>query len=306
MRYLDDIKYYKTPLELDILLSKIYSNRSLHKIFKHKKIINRDVNREISLRLKGDIENFVTILIIGEQGSLKSTCGQEIAKRTDKNFSSNNISLFYADFRNKISGSQAGQTFILDEMVFLHGTGSNRLIDEIQTTIETLRKRKNSLIIIAVESKYFPEEIFTFTMETLDKCLLGTCKSKSRLHEIRSCKEKKHVIKKAFVRLAVKKKGIYLGLYIQEIRWGGDLWNEYEIIKDAFLKKVVKQDFVKLNFKQEAEKIRLMPESNSYQSVKELKLFLEMKKPNLTVAEKELLALEIKLQREEFKNKAVK
>ena len=303
MRYLDDLKYYKTELELEILLAKIYSNRSLHKIFKHKKIINRSINEEINLRLKGDIENFVTILIIGEQGSLKSTCGQELAKRTDKNFTSNNISLFYEDFKKKISESKAGQTFILDEMVFIHGTGSNRLIDEIQTTIETLRKRKNSMIIIAVEEKYFPEEIFTFTMETLDQCLLGTCNKNKRLHEVRSCETKKHVIKKAFVRLAVKKKGIYLGLYIQEIKWGGEVWNEYEIIKDAFLNKVLKHDFVKLDFKNEAKKLRLMPESNNYKSIKELKLFLEMKRPNLTVAEKELLSLEIKLQREEFKNK---
>ena len=298
IRYLEDIRFWKSEFENELLLSRIYSNPSLLNIFRSKKILNDSVNKDINLRLKGDIDNFVTILIVGEQGSIKSSVGQQLALRTDANFTAKNISLFYEDFRHKISQSETGQTFILDELVFIHGIGSHRIINEIQTTIETLRKRKNSMIIIAVEEKYFPENIFTFVLETIDKCLLGTCKAKPKLHEIRKCPSTKHNIKKGYVRLAVKKKGVYLGFYIQEIIWNDEVWKGYETLKEAFLKRVIKQDFVKLNFTEEAEKIRLMPEANSYQTIKQIKLFLEKHRPNLTVTEKELLAEEIKLQRE--------
>ena len=298
IKYLEDIKFYKTEFENELLLSRIYSNSSLLNIFRSKKILNDSVNKDINLRLKGDIDNFVTILIVGEQGSIKSSVGQQLALRTDENFKSDNISLFYEDFRHKISISKAGQTFILDELVFIHGIGSHRILNEIQTTIETLRKRKNSMIVIAVEEKYFPENIFTFVLETIDKCLLGTCEAKPKLHEIRKCPSIKHNIKKAYVRLAVKKKNVYLGFYIQEIIWNDNVWKGYETLKEAFLKKVITQDFVKLNFTEEAKKIRLMPEANNYQTIKQIKLFLEKHRPNLTVIEKELLAEEIRLQRE--------
>jgi len=293
----DKIKFFKTKFEKRLLLAKINSHPSLKTLFKKKLILNEEINEEIEVRLKGDIENFVTILLIGEQGSIKSSCGQEFGKRTDQTFTAKNVGFLYESFKNKVSQSKAGQSFILDELVFLHGIGSQRIIEEIQTLIETLRKRKNSMIVICVENKYFSEDIFTFTMETIDKCLLGTCKKNKELHEIRSCKEKNHKIKKAYVRLAVKKKGAYIGFYIQEIIWNNKNWVDYEKQKDLFLPKVLKQDFGKLEYDKEAKKIIDMPESSEYKTIKQLKLFLEKKRPNLTVAEKDLLAEQIKIMR---------
>ena len=293
----DKIKFFKTRFEKRLLLAKINSHQSLRRLFKKKVFLNEEIDEEINVRLKGDIENFVTILLIGEAGTLKSTVGQELAKRTDPDFKAKNVGFLYEIFKNKLGKSKIGQSFTLDELVFLHGIGSQRIIEEIQTLIETLRKRKNSMVVICVENKYFSEDIFTFTMETVDKCLLGICEKNKELHETRSCKEKTHNIKKAYVRLAVKKKGQYIGFYIQEIIWNNKTWVEYEKEKDLFLSKVLKQDFGKLEYEKEAKKIIDMKEASEYTTLKQLRLFLEKKRPNLTIGEKDLLAEQIKIMR---------
>ena len=297
----DKTKFFKTKFEKRLLLAKINNHPSLKSLFKKKVFLNEEIDEEINVRLKGDIENFITILIIGEQGTIKSSVGQCFAEKTDPNFKEKNIGFLYESFKNKVSQSKAGQTFILDELVFLHGVGSQRIVEEIQTLIETLRKRKNSMVVICVENKYFSEDIFTFTMETIDKCLLGTCKENPELHEVRICSEE-HEIKKAYVRLAVKKKGEYIGFYIQEIIWNNKTWLDYAKEKDLFLPKILKQDFRKLEYEKEAKKIIGMKESNEYKTLKQLKLFLEKHRPNLTVAEKDLLAEQIKIIRGVIKN----
>jgi len=300
---LRDIKFYKDPLDIRMLKARLEADEKFKQIWRRrrKEIINHEIEQTIHRRLTGIIENFVTILIRGFQGSFKSSLGLEFGKRTDPEFTAEQVAFLYQEFKELLNQSKAGQSFQLDEEVFIHGVGSQRIVEEIQSIIETLRKRKNSMIIVSPQDKYFPEEIFTFVLETIDFCMLGTCKENKELHEVRDCEqgieETEHEVKKAYVRLVVKKSNIYMGFYIQEINWNDDLWKEYSKKKDVWLEIAKTQEFQKLDYEEEAKKILARPETNEYKSKKDLRLLLEKLKPNLTIGEKELLINEIAIQR---------
>jgi hypothetical protein len=297
------MKFYRTPLQELLLAKKVSEDKELYEIFRKKKYINSEMDYEFKSRTTGIIDNFITILITGEQGTIKSGTGQAIVQeKIQPEFTAKQISFLYEDFKKMLGESKPGETFILDEQVFMHGTGSIRIIDEIQSIIETLRKRRNSMILIAVEDKYFPEEIFTFTLETIDNTILGTCPFHMKLHEIRTCKEfneQDHHIEKIIVRLAVKKKMQYIGLYTQEIIWNNQIWLDYSKKKDEFLELAKIQKFGKIDYENLANEILRLPESALYQKTKEIKLLLEKLFPNLTIGEKELITAQIRINRKQ-------
>jgi len=300
MTRLDQIKFYKDKLELRLLKTKTRKERSLKRLFKRKLIINQEIDDSIYRRLHGVIENFVTILLLGEQGSIKSSVGLCLCEKTDqKGFTAKRVAFLYEEFKQILNKLQIGESSQLDELVFQHGVGSQRIIEEIQTIIETVRRNQTCMVIISPEEKYFPEEIFTFVMETIDCCLLGTCTADQEPHEIRSCDtpDKEHHMEKAYVRLAIKKRGEYIGFYIQEIKWNNKIWKEYDKRKTAFLKLVKSQDFKKLDYEKEANRILEIKDIDDYKTNKQLKLLLEKKIPNLTVEEKNLLIEQIKIQK---------
>jgi len=292
------MKFYKTPMEYELLIAKVKKNPSLLEIFRQKKDITTQVKQDIQLRMHGEIENFATIFITGTQGSFKSSLGITIAEENDPTgFAPDRICFTYQEFENKIRNSKPREWIMLDEEIFQHGIGAGRIINSIQTFIETLRQRQNSMIIISPEGKYFPEEIFTYTLETIDRSIIGKCKEKKKPHEIRTCPHKPHTNIKATIRAGIKKDNTYIGFYTTPIKWNNPLWKEYQKKKNQFLNTVIKQHFTKIDYEKIAKKILENPETKKYRTTKQLKLLLEKKHPNLTIGEKELIIEEIKIQR---------
>ena len=301
------MKFYKTPLEYELLVAKVKKHPSLLQIFRQKKDITPLIKQDILLRTCGEIENFVTLFITGAQGSFKSSLGITIAEENDPTgFTADRICFTYREFEDKVRNSKPKEWIMLDEEVFQHGVGSGRIIDSIQTFIETLRQRQNSMIIISPEGKYFPEGIFTYVLETIDKSIIGVCSENQKPHEIRTCMCKPHTDIEATIRAAVKKENTYIGFYITKIRWNNLIWREYQKKKNKFLKAVTTQHFVKIDYENIAKKILTESETERYKTSKQLKLLLEKKYPNLAVGEKELIIEEIQLRRRKKEEKEIK
>ena len=229
---------------------------------------------------------------------MKSSVGQEIANTNDQTtFTHQRICFTYPELRTKFEQTKPKQWLILDEQIFLHGTGSGRIVESIQTLIETLRQRQNSMIIISPEGKYFPENIFTYVMETIDRSILGRCQHNQELHEIRTCPHRPHIDIQAYVRLAVKKEGVYIGFYTIPINWNTNLWQQYSKRKTEFLQRVLSEDFQKIDYEKIAKQIIAQPNSKDYKTSKQLMLLLEKTHPNLAVGEKNLIIEAIKIER---------
>lgn len=296
------LNFYRTDLQNCLLINKIRKKEGLWRIFKRKVYRNDEMKNEINSRINGIIDNFITILVLGEQGTFKSSMTQALMCEIDLQFNVLRICFLYDGFKTLLNESNPKQAFQLDEQVFLHGTGSIRLLEELQSIIETIRKRMNSLAVVGVEDKYFPEKIFTFVLETVDSCILGTCELSDVSHEVRSCAcdWREHKIEKLYVRTLVKKQEEYIGFYVQEIDWNNPLWQDYCKIKDDFLELTKTQNFMKLDYERVSNEI--MKECGNYKTTRDLKLFLEKKFPNLTIDEKDLLARQIKINRLEAMN----
>jgi len=298
--YLRKLRFYKTPLEQAFLNSKAEECEDFARILINNRIMNDAIDEEIRSKIRGEIENFLVILITGDPGTIKSSVMMQLSKKIQPEFKAWQISFLMEEMKEKINNSQPLLVFPLDEQIFQHGIGIMRLIHEIQNMLETLRIRQNSIIICCVTPKYFDEAVFNFILETIDKCLLGTCNKNPKKHEIRTCQYcdgKDHEIKEAWVRLAIKKGGKYMGLYYQEIEWNSELWKEYMPRKLDFAKKSTNQDYARLDFEKKANELMNLPEAEEYKNLKQLKLLIEKKIPNLTSEEKELLAQQIKINR---------
>lgn len=279
-------------MRTETLLQKIKTNPTLLNIVQKKKDITEQMNEDFQHRLHGGVNNFFTLYIEGEQGTQKSSVGQAIAIENEPTFKADQINFSYDEFLEKFKVSKPKTIFILDEEVFKHGSGSKRIVDNMQTIIETLRKRQNSIIIISPELKYFPENLFTYTLETFDNSILVTCPHNQDLHETRTCQcymENTFTVKEAYVRCAVKKEGQYMGFYITQIKWNNPLWEEYSKKKDAFNELVTLQEHSKTNYEQMAEKIMRDPDSKEYRTKKALKILVYKHIPSLTVQEAEMV-----------------
>ena len=298
-------EFYKTELERELLIAKIKRYPSLYEVFRKKKELTKQTDDDIRIRINGEIENFVTIFVCGSQGTQKSSIAQELAIKNDPTFTAHRICFTYQEFKEKLEKSKSREWFILDEQVFLHGTGSTRIIESIQTLIETLRQRQNSLIVISPEKKYFPEGIFTYTLETLDRNILGKCVKNNKLHEIRSCDCKPHTDINATVRSVIKKDGEYIAFYITKIKWNNPVWKEYYKRKILFNAIILKEDFQKIDYQKIALTILEDPEVESYQTKKQLMLYLEQKHPNYAVGEKELIIAQLQILRNKMRDKEI-
>ena len=294
-----EIAYYHTEMQKELLIAKIRANPSLKSVFKHKKDITKKIDDDLKQRLNGSIDNFYTLFIAGTQGSMKSSVGQEIAKKNDPSFSQETrIAFQYEEHETNFALSQPKQTFILDESTFQFGVGSTRLLSTIQEKIETLRKRQNALIIISPELKYFNENLFTYSLETIDNALTATCLVNPKPHEPRNCTcymNKTCQITKAYVRLSVKQQGIYLGFYICPIQWDNPDYIEYENRKQDFMDDIVAGRKKRTDYEEIAKKLMEIPDIKHYTNQTRLKLFIQKHKPNLTTQETSLTAQAIKI-----------
>jgi hypothetical protein len=296
---MDDIKFYQTPVQKMLLIARIRQNPSLKEIFKKKKNVTQQINDEIHDRLNGYIDNFFTIFLTGVQGSMKSSCAMTIMKNADPHFNISRIHFQYEPFRGSIQNSAPKEGFQLDESVFTHGMGANRLVQEIQNLIETLRKRQNSLIIVSPEMKYFPENIFTYIIETLDTAILATCPDNPSLHEPRNCTcwhNKNCKIHHCYVRTAIKTQGYYIGFYIIPIDWESKLWKEYSQEKNKFMEEITTGQIHNSDYQQIARDIMEDPEYETYnKNKKTLRLLIERRRPTLTISESDAVATQIKI-----------
>lgn len=293
----EEITFYRTPLQEMFLRQKIRDHESLRNVLRKNLIINDAIDHELKSRINGVIDNFITILIKGEQGTLKTSTLLELLMEADPGFSADNVCFLYDEFNNKLKNSKPGMAFELDEEVWQHGTGSMRIVNDTQSLIETLRKRQNSMGIACTTDKYFPEEIFTFYMETIDTAMLGNCQCQA-LHEIRNCEyccAKDHIIKEVYVRLGVIKRNHFIGLYIRKINWDNPLWKEYCDKKDLFLEQAKNMEFNKMNYEKTALELLKLPESSLYVKKSQIKLLIEKNKPNLTREERDMLAEQIRI-----------
>jgi hypothetical protein len=290
-------EFYKSNLERELLIAKIKRNPSLYHVFKKQKDLTKEIDEDIEQRSKGDIDSFNVILCEGLQGGWKSSLSQTISQEHDGTFHSKRIGFEYQEFRSKLENSKKGEFYILDEEIFQHGIGSSRIIESVQTAIETLRQHGASMIFLSPNPKYFPENIFTLHLETIDRSITGTCKKNSRLHEIRQCESRPHKIIKAWVRAVIKKEQEYIGFYIKEIKIDNPTWNEYYEQKKIFTKKVLTEDFKKIDYEKIARTILRLPFIEDYKTKKQLMLILEQEHPNFSVGEKELIIAQIQIMR---------
>lgn len=296
------INFYQTPIQRELLLNKIRNDNSFKRIFKQQKNLTESINQDLHQRMNGMINQFYTMHIRGSQGSMKTSVGMTIASKFDPTFTANRISFQYEEHEEKFSQSQPKQTYQLDEQCFKHGTGSRRLIEEIQEKIELLRKRQNSLIIISPEKKYFPEELFTYNLETIDNALIATCPKNKKPHEPRNCTcymNQTAQITRAYVRCAVKVNEQYIGFYIAEITWNNQIHQEYEKAKDTFMQQITEGKKRTTDYEKIAHEILQQPETEEYmKNKKTMKLLVQKHKPNLTIQENDLVVESIRLIKE--------
>jgi hypothetical protein len=168
-----------------------------------------------------------------------------------------------------------------------------------------LRQRQNSLIVISPEKKYFPEGIFTYTIETLDRNILGKCSNNDILHEIRECSFKPHHDVEATIRCVIRKDNEYIAFYIMKITWNTQIWKEYYERKVAFNKIILTENYQKIDYQKIAIEIIEDEEAEAYVTKKQLMLYLEKKYPNYAVGEKELIIAQIQLLRNNIKTKDI-
>jgi hypothetical protein len=289
------MQFYKSEIEKEVLIARIRKNPSLYNIFKKNKDVTTLVDEDIRQRTKGEIDNFFTIIMSGNQGTQKSSVAQEISVDNDKKFSSHNIVFSYQELKEKLENSKKGDIFILDEEIAIFGVGSGRVVSAVQNMVEMLRQHGASMIFISPDPKYFNENLFTYHLETIDRSILGTCSINKKHHEIRTCTDNKHENIRATVRCAVKKEGEYIGFYIKPIKWNTKLWQEYTTKKKEFLKKVLADDFQKLDYEKIAFHINQDPDSQYNKTNKQWMLYLEKKYPNLSVGEKQLICAQLSI-----------
>ena len=300
MKKMNEINWFRTPIRTELLLSKIKSTPSLLAIVKSKKDLTETLKDEFRQRLHGSINNFLVLFITAEMGNWKSSVGQSIATELDPNFTANNIFFSYDEFETIFKESKPKTFHIMDELIFQAGSGSNRIMNTMQTLIETLRKRQNSLILISPNLKYFNEDLFHFVIEPFDNAILATCPYNQKLHEPRECQcnyEKNYTVKEAYCRTVVRKNNEYIGFYIVPISWDNPVWNEYSIKKDAFNESVAKQEHNRTDYRGKSEIILKNPDNINYKTKKALKILVYQNFPNLTIQEAEMVIEHICLQR---------
>jgi hypothetical protein len=294
MRPYKEIQFYRTPIEQRLLVQKIRVSPSLYYVFKKRKDVTGEVRFEISKRTKGSINNFITLFITGEQGKMKSTFAISIATEYDETgYNVDRIKFNYDEFKRGIDKSNPKEWYQLDEEVFKHGTGSRRLLNEIQTLIETLRKRQNSMIIVSPELKYFDEKLFTFVLEMLDNRVIVTCPHNQKPHEMRTCEcdmKNNYKVLHAEARALVKRQGQYIGYCIFPIEWDTELWKEYNVKKDDFMEKTKSGHANENEYNRIAEELLAREDASFYlRKKKSMKLFVMTHYPNLTTEENNLI-----------------
>lgn len=264
--------FFTTKVEILALKERLRENPEL---FIHLQNIHPDetvIDEYADKKLNQKTDDFLTIQILGEQGSGKSGVGQFFASKYAKvKFTADRISLQYEGFLDLVSTSKRGEFTILDEQTKSFGTGSNRLRGDIINIIETLRQHGASMILISPTEKMIGEKDVHFSMEVLARDgarVLMAWKSRSER---------------------------FLGCFIVTLEWNNQLWQEYMTIKRSYVDQAKQMKFVKNDYEKLALKIMEHEDYPHAKTARELTLILEKEVPNMTTEEKKLIIAQIKL-----------
>lgn len=270
-------RYELYPLQREILRERLKYELDLRKVFRKNIDLTTVIKKDIEERLRTkNRKNWVLIQINGETGSMKSSVALAIMKQLiDHDFTAESISQEYNRFLEMLRNSNPGQGFILDEMVFQHGTGSVRLKDDIVNLAETLRKRMNSMIFVTPTEKFLKDENVTFTLEP--------CGFDEENKTVR----------------CLVRKGRYLGFFYVPLLWKHPIWKDYEKGKDDFIERSSQGDYAKLQYETIARKLLSEMPEEYMKNAKRMRLYVEKNNPNLTTKEAELLLEQMKIVVEE-------
>lgn len=264
--------FFTTEVERRMLKQKIIDNPSLAVALANLKPDPRDIDEFAHKQLEQKDDDFLTMQVIGVQGCGKSGVGQVFAmKYAKKTFSVDDINLHYEGFINTIETLENGEFSILDEQTKIHGTGSQRLRDDIVNIIETLRQNGGSIIIIS------PTEKMVSTSDVhLEIHVLG------RDHDRVLCAWRART-------------NAFLGSFIVKLNWNDELWQAYMEKKRAYVQDAKKQQFHKTDFERIALEVMEHEDAAYATKAKEFALILEKTHPNLTVEEKKLVLAQLSL-----------
>jgi hypothetical protein len=267
--------FFPTKIHLRRFMNKYHSDKTFQKAFHALEYGTAQIDEYIARYLKPGDENFVVIQILGDEGSRKSGVGQYLASKYQRikaaeDFSAEQIAMHWPEFPPLIPLSKPGWFALLDEQTRTHGTGSNRIRDDILNMKETLRQAEVSMIFISPTEKIFSVEDVHLTIEIVGydgKYVLCFYKARSE---------------------------IYLGSFVLTLEWNNPVWLDYM----ARQKRKYVEDAKNLNFKKsdyEAVALEVManPKFQACTKVRERKLVLEELRPNLTIEEKKLIITKI-------------
>lgn len=266
------MSFFTTTVERRWLVQKIMDNPELYKLLLNVEPDTRHLDEYAHKQLTQKEDDFLTIQIIGPQGSGKSGVGQWCAERWSTiPFQASRISLHYDYFLELIESSTKGSFSILDEQTKIYGVGSNRLKGDIINIIETLRFNGGSIIVISPSEKMLSEQDVHLSIEVLGRdgniCLVAW-KARSRA---------------------------FMGVCKIALSWNNPIWKEYQESKKRYVTDAKARKFHKNDYEGLAAKIKQHKDYHTGMRKYELLLLLEKEVPNLTTEEKKLLVAQIKI-----------
>lgn len=267
--------FFPTRIHLRRFLNKYHSDDTFKQAFHALEWGTGQIDEYVARYLKPGDENFVVIQILGDEGSRKSGVGQFLAQKYQRiksadEFTAGQIAMHWAEFPELVRTGRPGWFALLDEQTIVHGTGSNRIRDDILNMKETLRQAEVSMIFISPTEKIFTEEDVHLTIEIVGydgKYVLCFYKARSR---------------------------IYLGSFVLTLEWNNPVWLDYMARqKRQFVLAAQNLEFKKTDYDALAEEVMLDPRFLACTLRRERKLVLEELRPNLTIEEKRLLLTKI-------------
>lgn len=213
------VKFYTSPLQ-----AVVFKDR-LKREFGFRKCFSKNISQEF-------YEDMLTsdnrvYFVFGSTGSGKSTVSIELWVMKDPKFTAEKIAFTNEELAKKVYNSQTGDCFARDETTRDWGEGSGQLIATIQDLTETLRKRKNSFILLSPVIKghgfvHYYLEVLQASVNLEEKAI------------------KKFIDeggKEIYFRVGILDRDLnYIGYIIVKSTVNNSVWLDYDIRKDEFLK----------------------------------------------------------------------
>ncbi len=219
---------------------------------------------DIKARIEGELENNVCIFVYGNKGAIKSGGMIALAQMFCPNFNiKDNLVFSNSDLKDKLANSKEGDWFIRDETIMDYGVGSKQLQSDVQMFVETLRKRKNSLIFICPSEQNIPSVDYV-------------------LYAFKGNLNLKHK-QVNFGMIDPYGSKRFIGGVRIFLNWNDKIWKEYEKVKNEFLEKVVKLDTQSYNVEKDALKIMKHEDFKYCTKKKEVLLFVKEQIPHSTI-----------------------